>query len=184
MKTINSKADLKYTEVAEYLSLVKEGEDIDLQFLLNRMMKIFYGLNPSDVRQLSQKVVNDKINDINKALDTSKSEFSNIIEMGGVKYGFLPNFSEISAGELIDIEDLYKEDRITELMSILYRPIVGKINKLAQYEVESYKGYDNRFKDISYDIVEGAMALFMQSFLILNHLIRTSTAQQMMMNPN
>mgnify|MGYP003555605796 CR=1 FL=1 len=34
MKTINSKADLKYTEVAEYLSLVKEGEDIDLQFLL------------------------------------------------------------------------------------------------------------------------------------------------------
>lgn len=178
MKRLINKSDLKYSQVIEYTSLVKEGqEDIDLDFLLTRMLKIFYNINPKELRDYKQTELNQMVDDINTILQQPISEFMNVIEMDGIKYGFIPNFSEITAGELIDIESLHKDNKLEELTSILYRPIIGKINKLGQYKIEDYKGYDSKFKDVSYDIVEGYMSFFVTSYLLLSRLMNTSTPQ-------
>ena len=94
--------------------------------------------------------------------------------MDGVQYGFIPNFGDITSGELIDIEDCYERQDFISLTAILYRPLIGGINKIGEYVIEDYNGYDSKFKNVSLDVVEGYMSLFTKSFLTLNHCILSS----------
>ena len=60
------------------------------------------------------------------------------VDWNGKKYGFIPNLSEITMGEYIDIEEYCKEahKNIHKIMSILYRPI--KKENSTRYNIESY----------------------------------------------
>ena len=51
--------------------------------------------------------------------------------MEPLTYGFIPNLSEITMGEYIDIEGHCKEahNNLHKIMSILYRPIVKETKK-------------------------------------------------------
>lgn len=180
MKRYKTKADVRYVDIKEYIDLVKDNdiESIDIDFLCQRMMKIFYNINPKELRAMMQSEVVELIQDINVIMADDNIEFKNIIEMNGVKYGFIPNFSEITAGELIDLDDCYKNDDMVSATSILYRPIVGKVDKVGKYRIEPYTGYDNKFKDVTWDIVTGYRALFQRSLQILSHLTDSSTEME------
>jgi hypothetical protein len=60
------------------------------------------------------------------------------VEWNGKKYGFIPNLSEITMGEYIDIEEYCKEahKNIHKIMSILYRPIEKESS--TRYKIEPY----------------------------------------------
>ena len=60
------------------------------------------------------------------------------VEWDGVKYGFIPNLSEITMGEYVDIEGHCKQahKNLHKIMSILYRPIVKETK--TRYSIEPY----------------------------------------------
>lgn len=182
VKDYQSKSDIKYADYLQLKKLIPNPEDlehIDPDFLIQRMLKIFYNINPSDYRALKQEQVDLLMDKLNNVLNSSISPFKNIITLDGVQYGFIPKFEDITVGELIDLEDRFKEDDLISLASILYRPVKGLINPLGEYEIEEYKGYDNRFANITLDLVEGFMHFFQKSYQHLKVSILTYTPRLM-----
>lgn len=170
VKDYQTKADIKYSDF-EQLTKSLEGqnlEDIDPNFLTMRILKIFYNISPTEARKLKQEQVDLLVGKIGLILNQPKSELKTIIEMNGKQYGLIPKFVDITAGELIDLDELYREKNFIGLTSILYRPIIGNINKIGEYQIEEYTGYNDKFKNISLDIVEGYMSFFTKSYQILN----------------
>ena len=175
MKNYSKRSDILYSDFDTFTKLLESGgENIDAQFLTNRILKIFYGLDTKTARRLKQDQVDKLLEKITTVLALPETPFKNIITMGGIQYGFIPNFGDITSGELIDIEDCYERQDYVSLTAILYRPLIGNINKLGEYVIEDYNGYDDKFKNISLDVVEGYMSLFTKSFLTLNHCILLS----------
>lgn len=179
LKNYISRADVKYKDFVAFTNLLENNDEIDEIFLSNRILKIFYGLDIKTIRSLKQTQIDDLLERFSKVIEMPESPFRNVIIMNGIKYGFVPNFGEITAGELIDIEDCYARKDFYQLTSILYRPIVGKIDNLGRYTIEDYKGYNDKFKDITLDIIEGYMSLFTKSFQTLSLTILSSTRTQM-----
>ena len=72
------------------------------------------------------------------AVPPKEEELQKKVEWNGIKYGFIPNLSEITMGEYIDIEQYCKEaqNNIHKIMSILYRPIVKETK--TRYSIEPY----------------------------------------------
>jgi len=60
------------------------------------------------------------------------------VEWNGTTYGFIPNLSEITMGEYVDIEGHCKQahKNLHKIMSILYRPIVKETK--TRYSIEPY----------------------------------------------
>ena len=82
------------------------------------------------------------------------------VEWNGKKYGFIPNLSEITMGEYIDIEEYCKEahKNIHKIMSILYRPIVKDTGR--RYSIESYNPNEDLEKDfLDFPILPSMSAL-------------------------
>ena len=95
-------------------------------------------------REMLERMEVKDINRIAKELRFLMSSLPNTdelqkkVEWNGKKYGFIPNLSEISMGEYIDIEEYCKEahKNIHKIMSILYRPIAKESS--ARYKIEPY----------------------------------------------
>jgi len=85
-----------------------------------------------------------KLNDLNslyeKLAGLSKSSESLHLHftIDNIKYGFIPNLSEISTGEFADLDTLCQElnDNLHLIMAILYRPIDKEAN--GKYSIEAY----------------------------------------------
>jgi hypothetical protein len=85
-----------------------------------------------------------KLNDLNslyeKLAGLSKSSESLHLHftIDNVKYGFIPNLSEISTGEFADLDTLCQElnDNLHLIMAILYRPVDKEAN--GKYSIEAY----------------------------------------------
>ena len=95
-------------------------------------------------RDILERMEFKDINKIAKELRFLMSSLPNTdelqkkVEWNGKKYGFIPNLSEITMGEYIDIEEYCKEahNNIHKIMSILYRPIEKESS--TRYKIESY----------------------------------------------
>lgn len=173
LRDYKSKSDILFKDFQEFSRVQTEmGVDslseLDEQFLQNRLLKIFYNINPSEQRLLQQSQIELLVNKILMVISQPKSDFSNIIMIGDKKYGFIPNFEKITSGELIDLEAYLKDLNYIGIVSILYRPLIGDINKKGEYRIEEYKGDNTKdFEYLTLDIVEGCMELFMRGFQTL-----------------
>ena len=83
----------------------------------------------------------------------------------GYKYGFIPNLSEMTTGEFIDLETWSKDSmkNLHRIMSILYRPIIEKENTYGQYKIENYEPTIEKEKvmlDLPMDIALGSINFF------------------------
>lgn len=177
LKDYKTKTDIKYSDFIQFKALVPEGtkpEEVDVEFLTMRVLTIFYGIKPKDSRNLKQSQVTMLTEKVMKAINGPVSQLSKTIEMNGKIYGLIPNFKDITLGELIDMDKMYELERYAELTSILYRPIIGEINKHGEYEIEPYQGAHKEFSEITVDIVEGYMDFFVKSFNLLSKTILTS----------
>lgn len=85
--------------------------------------------------------------------------------MNGVQYGFIPNWTQLTLGEYIDLEAYTSTGKMTEhlheALGLMYRPIIHEA--LHQYEIEPYELDDRRNKamlDVPMNIAVGAMVFF------------------------
>lgn len=187
LRDYQSKSDILFKDFQEFSKIQEEmGIDditsMDEQFLQNRLLKIFYNINPSDQRLLQQSQIELLVNKLLVVISQPKSEFKNIIIIGDKKYGFIPNFEKITSGELIDLDSYLLDKNYIGIISILYRPIIGDINKKGEYRIEEYKGDNSKeFEFLTLDIVEGCIELFTNSYQTLKATIQNSMVDHQMM---
>lgn len=177
LKQINSVRDIRFQDLIKFTDFMDMLEDIDnkeeiLQF---KALEIFYGIKSKEARKLSPNDFKMLVNKIETAIGV-KTEFKlqNIIIMKGVTYGLIPNFEKVTTGELIDLDTLLTDKKFIEIFSILYRPIIGEINKKGEYRIVEYEGFDEKFKDIDVYTANACLNFFIMSFQTLNQAFLTS----------
>lgn len=151
--------DIKLVQYQKFLSIAKDNEEGE--FLQQKMVQLFCGIDLKDVAQIRYKDVAEITANINN-LFTKENVFIQRFKMGGVEFGFIPNLDEMSTGEYMDL-DTYITDWETmhNAMAVLYRPITNKMGN--KYQIEEYKGsitYADVMKHAPLDVVLGAMVFF------------------------
>lgn len=151
--------DIKLAQYQKFLSIAKDNEDGE--FLQQKMVQIFCGIDLKDVASIRYKDVFDITNNINN-LFTKENRFIQRFKMGGVEFGFIPNLDEMSTGEYMDLDTYITDwDTMHNAMAVLYRPITNKLGN--KYQIEEYKGsvtYADVMKHAPLDVVLGAMVFF------------------------
>lgn len=151
--------DIKLAQYQKFLSIAKDNEEGE--FLQQKMVQLFCGIDLKDVAQIRYKDVAEITANINN-LFTKENQFIQRFKMGGVEFGFIPNLDEMSTGEYMDL-DTYITDWETmhNAMAVLYRPITNKLGN--KYQIEEYKGsvtYADVMRHAPLDVVLGAMVFF------------------------
>ena len=96
---------------------------------------------------------------LNKEMPDTK-ELIKKVEWNGGKYGVIPNFSEITMGEYIDIEEHCKNasKSLHKIISILYRPIVKETK--TRYSIEPYNpSVEKEAEYLDFPIIPSVSAL-------------------------
>lgn len=145
----------------DYMKLIERTDLSKFEFI-KRKVKIFTGLNYKQVSEIKQNDIDDIVLSIDKALH-QESEFKNRFEMGGVEFGFIPNFDDIKSKEYFDLTTYNANvETLHNLMAILFRPI-KKEDKLGNYKIAEYKGskeWADAMKHTPLSIVNGALVFF------------------------
>jgi hypothetical protein len=141
----------------------------DSLFLLQKMVEIFCNLDLKDVAEIKYKSVQEIAVHLNKIFDT-KHTLIPTFELGGEKYGFIPVLDDMTLGEYIDLdENLGNWESMHKAMSVLYRPIT--FNKGHKYNIEPYKGMNERLIYMPLNVVFSAMVFF---YNLNNELVQTT----------
>lgn len=151
--------DIKLVQYQKFLSIAKDNEEGE--FLQQKMVQLFCGIDLKDVAQIRYKDVAEITANINN-LFTKENQFIQRFKMGGVEFGFIPNLDEMSTGEYMDLDTYITDwDTMHNAMAVLYRPIINKLGN--KYQIEEYKGsitYADVMKHAPLDVVLGAMVFF------------------------
>jgi hypothetical protein len=90
-----------------------------------------------------------------------------------VEFGFMPNLSEMTLGEYVDLESYISDwEQMHKALAVMYRPIIGGNKDF--YEIEEYKGsskYADIMKDAPMTVATGAMVFF---YSLGKELLRTT----------
>ena len=151
--------DIKLAQYQKFLSIAKDNEESE--FLQQKMVQLFCGIDLKDVAQIRYKDVAEITANINN-LFTKDNAFIQRFKMGGVEFGFIPNLDEMSTGEYMDLDTYITDwDTMHNAMAVLYRPITNKLGN--KYQIEDYKGsvtYADVMRHAPLDVVLGAMVFF------------------------
>jgi hypothetical protein len=103
------------------------------------------GMSEDEVKELPLSVVKHTNETFRELIsDIQELDFPKIVELDGTEYGFEPNLSKLSTGAWADIahlEDLGRDERLHQILAILYRPITQRwgVNNV-KYRIEKYTG--------------------------------------------
>lgn len=130
----------------EFMKVYNSGSDET--FIAEKMVQIFCGLKLADVINIKATDVFDVVESLNK-LFNSVPKFENRFTLGGVEFGFIPNFEEITSGEYIDLENYITDiGTMHKAMAVMYRPIVAKDKE--KYTIKEYTGAEEFAEAMKY----------------------------------
>lgn len=117
----------------------------DDQYLRLAMVSIFCDVSVEDIKKISSKDFIDISNQLTNVLKETPTHIERFI-INGVEFGFIPNLENITAGEYIELDTLFKdEETYLEQMAVMYRPITGTHKNL--YRIEPFESTE-KHKDI------------------------------------
>ena len=144
---INIPENLNEITIKQFFDFKKCAETSNDEFYLRlAMISIFCDVSIDDLKS------NLKVKDFNEITDhltnVLKSEPMHVerFTIAGKEYGFIPNLDEITAGEYIELSELFKDEEThLEQMATMYRPVIKKVKGL--YNIEPFESSD-RYKDV------------------------------------
>ena len=117
----------------------------DDQYLRLAMVSIFCDVSVEDIKKISSKDFIDISNQLTNVLKETPTHIEKFV-INGVSFGFIPNLENITAGEYVELDTLFKdEETYLEQMAVMYRPIVSKHKNL--YRIEPFESTE-KHKDI------------------------------------
>lgn len=134
---INIPSNLNEIPLKNYQIFIEETKDSkDNLHISNKILEHFCNVKLKDILQIKYTDVIDIANHFNTIFNQEK-EIVTRFELGGIEFGFIPNFEEITSGEYIDLENYLKDvSTLHKAMAVMYRPITKKVKD--KYEIEPY----------------------------------------------
>lgn len=153
--------EIKLSQYQAFLKIAKDNEDEE--FLHQKMVQTFCGIDLKEVAEIRYKDVVDITNSLGQMFNVKNHRFINRFKMGGVEFGFIPNLDDMTFGEYTDLDTYITDwEQMHKAMAVLYRPIKKKgLNDT--YEIEKYNGsitYSDVMKHAPLDVVFGANVFF------------------------
>ena len=129
------------------------------------LMHHLCGFNVEYITQLDTQTFTNIKNDLVGFMGKTDFPLQRLIHIDGIEYGFEPNLSKMAYGAYLDIakyDTFTIDENCAKIMSILYRPVIGKTGKL--YEIKTYDGYINedRFLEVPMHVHYGALFFFVR----------------------
>ncbi len=159
---ISIPTDLSEVPLSRYQKFLKiaEGNE-DTEFVHHKMIEIFCGIDLKLVPQLKYKDIVE-ISNVLTTMFNKEHEFVKTFKLGGVEFGFIPNFEEITSGEYMDLDNYINDYKdLHKAMAVMYRPIKTKL--AGKYLIEPYTGsdaYSDVMKNAPLHAVLGARVFF------------------------
>ena len=170
MKKIKTIEDIRYKDFKQVQDIMLNIDKATTEELVTAFKTLYH---VDDITDYRWEEISAKLNLVISLLST-EFELVTKLESDGIKYGFVPNFSEITTGELIDLDSLLEQKNFEGIASILYRPII-KEDKKGRYLIEEYKGYDDTiFENAPINFYLGFINFFYKSYQILKNPSLTS----------
>ena len=156
----NKLSEINLLQYQKFLSIAKDNEDSE--FLHQKMVQIFCGIDLKEVAQIKYKDVAEITTTISTMFNVNHKHIPTF-KLGGIEFGFIPNLDEMTFGEYTDLDTYITDwDNMHKAMAVLYRPITKKgLNNT--YDIEEYKGsatYADVMKHIPLDVCFGANVFF------------------------
>lgn len=166
IKVPSVKENIQLHKYQKYIKLLQDNEDIDADFHRLKVLQIFCGLELNEANKLPVAELDFIVDHIVKIMSTEdklQRRFTMTDPNGKtVEFGFMPNLSEMTLGEYVDLESYVSDwEQMHKALAVMYRPIVA--GKGEFYEIEEYEGsakYANIMKDAPMNVATGAMVFF------------------------
>ena len=164
--------EIKLVQYQAFLKIAKDNDDAE--FLHQKMVQTFCGIELKEVAEIRYKDVVEITNSLGKMFDVKNHKFINKFKLGGVEFGFIPNLDDMTFGEYTDLDTYITDwEQMHKAMAVLYRPIKKKgLN--GTYEIEDYNGsitYSDVMKHAPLDVVFGANVFF---YTLGNELLKST----------
>lgn len=129
--------DLNEIPLKHYQDFLRvQRESSDEEFVAQKMIEIFCGIQLAEVAKIKLTSLNELIVHFTKLFDQTP-KFNQTFKIGDIEFGFIPELEEITFGEYVDLEShLQSWDNYHKAMAVLYRPI-KKRNK-DKYQIQEY----------------------------------------------
>ena len=172
---ISIPTELKEIKLAQYQAFLKIAKDNeDEEFLNQKMVQTFCGIDLKEVAEIRYKDVVEITNSLGKMFDVKNHKFINKFKLGGVEFGFIPNLDDMTFGEYTDLDTYITDwEQMHKAMAVLYRPIT-KTGLNDTYDIEKYNGsitYSDVMKHAPLDVVFGANVFF---YTLGNELLKST----------
>jgi hypothetical protein len=154
--TVNLPENLNDLTLEQWQKIVAIDEKAEPQFYVQRVLSIVYGLKSvNNVKNYDVDLLTNTV----RGLLEQQPKFINRFKMDSVEYGFIPNFDNITFGELVDLDEYMEKENYHKLMSILFRPITKKQSG-GRYKIEKYKGSGD-LSQMPLGVALGAIGFFL-----------------------
>lgn len=151
--------EIKLLQYQKFLKIAKENEESE--FLHQKMVQIFCGIDLKDVASIKRKDVTTITSNLGELFNKNHKLITRF-KLGGAEFGFIPNLDDMTQGEYVDLDSYITDwDEMHKAMAVLYRPITNKIGD--RYQIEEYKGsisYADVMRHAPLDVVLGAVVFF------------------------
>lgn len=113
--------------LSRYQQFIKTKEaSNDDEFIAQKMIQIFCGIDLKDVGKIKMKHLNELIAHFTKVF-SEKPKLIRQFKIKDVEFGFIPKLDEITFGEYVDLEHhLQNWKTYHKAMAVMYRPIKEK----------------------------------------------------------
>lgn len=118
----------------DFLKMQKASNDEE--FIAQKMIEIFCGIELKDVVKMKLTATNELIAHFD-ALFKDKPKFQPTFKIGNQEFGFITNLEDITLGEYVDLESHLNDwETYHKAMAVMYRPITK--NFKGKYEIIEY----------------------------------------------
>ena len=124
--------------LSRYQRFVKTKEaSNDEEFIAQKMIQIFCGIDLSEVGKIKMKDLNELITHFTKVF-SEKPKLVRHFKIKNIEFGFIPKLDEITFGEYVDLENhLQNWETYHKAMAVMYRPIKEK--RKDKYSIVDYE---------------------------------------------
>ena len=117
----SSISEIPLVNYQKFLKLQQSSNDEE--FIAQKMIEIFCGIELKDVVKMKLTSVNDLIIHF-KNIFAEKPKFKPTFKIKDIEFGFITDLENISFGEYVDLDNyLAKWDDFHKAMAVMYRPI-------------------------------------------------------------
>ncbi len=162
--------DLSEIPLTRYQTFIDmQGKSNDEEFIAQKMIQIFCGIELKEVMNIQLKDLNELIVHFTEVFK-QKPKLRRHFKLGEHTFGFIPNLEHISFGEYVDIEhNLQDWKTYHKAMAVMFRPIKEQYkDKYSIIDYEPNEDMQELMKFAPLDIAIAASVFFTISRRLLN----------------